>query len=65
MIHSVFIQKGCRGNVSDAFRGQFVLTISAQCSSAEKNSRRRKEEHSPALLRSPVTDPVTGPYSSS
>lgn len=39
MIHSFFIRKVCRGNVSDAFKGQFVLPISALRGSEENNKK--------------------------
>lgn len=39
MIHSFFIRKVCRGNVSDAFKGQFVLPISALRGSEENKKK--------------------------
>lgn len=44
MIHSFFIRKVCRGNISDAFKGQFVLPISALRGSEEKNNKNQLSE---------------------
>lgn len=43
MIHSFFIRKVCRGNVLDAFKGQFVLPISALRGSEENKKKQLSE----------------------
>lgn len=43
MIHSSFIQKVCRGDVSDAFKGQFVLPISALQGTEERKKKQLSE----------------------